>query len=166
MIATRAGVIDLDYRGIVFILLFNHLDEDFGIKKGDRITQLILEKNATLEVEEIIELSQTERGDQGFGSTGGTIMPEEPEKPPEKDILIAKIGETNDGDEIWIATTEELLAEDKVWINTKTSSSIEFHLLHNKKDNVFLLTKQIPKGEYLTLPHTFRADPSRMVGIW
>ena len=43
-------------------------------------------------------------------------MPEEPAKPPEKDVLIAKIGETNDRDEIWIATAKELLAEDKVWI--------------------------------------------------
>ena len=119
MITTGAGVIDLDYRGIVFVLLFNHSDRVFEIKKGDRVAQLILEKNAMPKVEEIIKLSQTERGDQGFGSTGGTMQPEESAKPPEGDVLIAKIGETNDRDEVWIATTKELLTKDKVWINTK-----------------------------------------------
>ena len=39
MIATGAGVIDADYRGVVFVLLFNHLDEDFKVKQGDQIAQ-------------------------------------------------------------------------------------------------------------------------------
>ena len=39
MIATGAEVIDADYRGVVFVLLFNHLDEDFKVKQGDRIAQ-------------------------------------------------------------------------------------------------------------------------------
>ena len=56
----------------------------------------------------------------------------------EKDILIAMVGKTEEGDEIWMATTEELLEEDEIWINTKTSNSIEFHLLHDvKKDNSY-----------------------------
>jgi len=38
------GVIDEDYRGNVGVILFNHSDEDFVVKKGDRIAQLILEK--------------------------------------------------------------------------------------------------------------------------
>ena len=139
MIATGVGVIDSDYRGVIFVLLFNHSDEDFEVKKGDRVAQLILEKNDTPRVERVTELSQTERGDQGFGSTGGTTPSENPS--PETDVLIARIGKTNDRDEVWIATTKELLTEDEVWINTKTSNSIEFHLLHDKKDDTFLLTK-------------------------
>ena len=39
MIATGAGVIDADYRGIVFMLLFNHLDKDLEVTKGDRVAQ-------------------------------------------------------------------------------------------------------------------------------
>ena len=154
MIATGAGVIDSDYRGVIFVLLFNHSDKDFEIKKGDRVAQLILEKNDTPKVERVTELSQTERGDQGFGSTGGTTQPEDLPKPPETDILIAQIRKTDNGDKVWIAMTKELLTEDEVWINTKTSNSIEFHLLHDKKDNVFLLTKQIPK-EYHNFINVF-----------
>ena len=44
-----------------------------------------------------------------------------------------------------MATPEELLKEDKIWINTKTSNSIEFHLLHDVKKDDFLLTEQIPE---------------------
>ena len=124
MITTGAGVIDADYRGIVFVLLFNHSDQNLEVKKGDRVTQLILEKIATPEIEQVDDLDKTARGNQGFGST---------DKPQEKeqDILIAMVGKTEEGDEVWMATTEELLEEDEVWINTKTSNSIEFHLLHN-----------------------------------
>ena len=55
------------------------------------------------------------------------------------------IGKTEEGDELWMATMEELLEEDEVWINTKTSNSIEFHLLHGVKKDDFLLTEQIPE---------------------
>ena len=44
-----------------------------------------------------------------------------------------------------MAITEELLKEDEVWINTKTSNSIEFYLLHDIKKDDFLLTEQIPE---------------------
>lgn len=43
-IDTGAGVIDADYRGQVKVLLFNHAETDFQIKKGDRIAQLVLER--------------------------------------------------------------------------------------------------------------------------
>ena len=138
MIATGAGVIDADYRGVVLVLLFNHSDEDFKVKQGDRVAQLILEKIATPAVEQVENLNETTRGNQGFGSTD---KPQE----AEKDILIAMVGKTEEGDEVWMATTEELLEEDEVWINTKTSNSIEFHLLHDVKKDDFLLTEQIPE---------------------
>lgn len=65
-----AGVIDPDYRGEVFVLLFNHNDQDFYVKAGDRIAQLIIEKCSLPLVEEVNELDQTERGEGAFGSTG------------------------------------------------------------------------------------------------
>ena len=56
-----AGVIDADYRGIVFVLLFNHSDEDLKVKKGDLVAQLILEKVATPKVEQVEDLDETTR---------------------------------------------------------------------------------------------------------
>jgi dUTP pyrophosphatase len=65
-----AGVIDEDYRGPVDVVLFNFSDEDFMVTEGDRIAQLLLEKIATPEVEEVTDLDETVRGAGGFGSTG------------------------------------------------------------------------------------------------
>lgn len=65
-----AGVIDADYRGNVGVVLFNLSNEDFGIKQGDRIAQLILEKIVLAEVCEVSDLDETKRGSGGFGSTG------------------------------------------------------------------------------------------------
>ena len=69
-IQVGAGVIDPDYTGEVMVVLFNHGDKDFEVKKGDRIAQLILEKCETPRVEEIGVLEETDRGSGGFGSTG------------------------------------------------------------------------------------------------
>ncbi|TFJ80463.1 hypothetical protein NSK_008204 [Nannochloropsis salina CCMP1776] len=68
-----AGVVDYDYRGPVGVVLFNHGTEDFGVSRGDRVAQLILERismAAVVEVEEGGELPETKRGQGGFGSTG------------------------------------------------------------------------------------------------
>ncbi|CAH0731931.1 unnamed protein product, partial [Brenthis ino] len=65
-----AGVIDEDYRGNVGVVLFNHSDEQFAVKKGDRIAQLICEKIFYPEIVEATNLSETKRADGGFGSTG------------------------------------------------------------------------------------------------
>ncbi|KDQ29052.1 hypothetical protein PLEOSDRAFT_1103085 [Pleurotus ostreatus PC15] len=71
MIDTGAGVIDADYRGIVFVLLFNLSDKDFEVQEGDRVAQLILERVYTPDVMEVQDLEETLRGAGGFGSTGG-----------------------------------------------------------------------------------------------
>lgn len=65
-----AGVIDPDYTGEIKVVLFNHGEKDFEIKKGDRIAQLVLEKCETPPIEEISIVEDTERGSSGFGSTG------------------------------------------------------------------------------------------------
>ena len=69
-ITTGAGVIDADYARPIGIVLFNHGDQEFKIREGDRITQLILEQIADKPVVEVQELTQTQRGNNGFGSTG------------------------------------------------------------------------------------------------
>ena len=69
-IQVGAGVVDPDYTGEVKVVLFNHGDKDFEVKRGERIAQLVLEKCDTPDVEEIGLLEETERGAGGFGSTG------------------------------------------------------------------------------------------------
>lgn len=69
-IHTGAGVIDPDYTGEIKVVLFNLGHEDFKIKKGDRIAQLILERCETPPVVEIDTIEMTDRGSSGFGSTG------------------------------------------------------------------------------------------------
>lgn len=65
-----AGVIDEDYRGNVGVVLFNHSENDFEVKRGDRVAQLICECIFYPELEEVGKLDATERGAGGFGSTG------------------------------------------------------------------------------------------------
>lgn len=66
-----AGVVDRDYTGEVKVLLFNlNTDKSITITKGDRVAQLLLSKIECCPVEEVEELSLSERGDGGFGSTG------------------------------------------------------------------------------------------------
>ena len=66
-----AGVIDADYRGEVGVVLFNFSQEnDFTVSVGDRIAQLVLEQVSMVPAMEVQELTETERGAGGFGSTG------------------------------------------------------------------------------------------------
>lgn len=64
------GTIDSDYRNEIGVILFNTTDEDFEIKAGDRIAQIVLNKVEQIEWVEVDELSETDRGLGGFGSTG------------------------------------------------------------------------------------------------
>ncbi|XP_029431535.1 deoxyuridine 5'-triphosphate nucleotidohydrolase, mitochondrial isoform X2 [Rhinatrema bivittatum] len=65
-----AGVIDEDYRGNVGVVLFNFGKENFNVKRGDRVAQLICERICYPELEELKDLDDTDRGAGGFGSTG------------------------------------------------------------------------------------------------
>ena len=65
-----AGVIDSDYRGPIKILLFNHSKEQLHIKLGDKIAQLIIEKCYHLDYELVDDLENSERNENGFGSSG------------------------------------------------------------------------------------------------
>ena len=64
------GVIDGDYRGNVWVILFNHSDEPFAVARSDRIAQFICERVYLPAPEEVPALDATDRGECGFGSTG------------------------------------------------------------------------------------------------
>lgn len=64
------GTIDADYRGEVKVLLINHGHEEYSIKKGDRIAQLVFAPTLQVNLRNVDSLSETERGEGGFGSTG------------------------------------------------------------------------------------------------
>lgn len=64
------GTIDSDYRGEIKIILFNFGNEDFVVKRGDRIAQMVLAKVYRMNIEETRELNESSRGVGGFGHTG------------------------------------------------------------------------------------------------
>lgn len=68
--ANKVGVIDSDYRGELIVALHNHSDEAQIIKNGERIAQLMIVPYIQAEFEECTNLSGTQRGAGGFGSTG------------------------------------------------------------------------------------------------
>lgn len=64
------GTIDADYRGEIGVILVNLSNEDFTIENGERIAQLVIAKHERADWQEVSELSETSRGEGGFGSTG------------------------------------------------------------------------------------------------
>jgi dUTP pyrophosphatase len=64
------GTVDADYRGEIGVILVNLSQDDFVIENGERIAQLIIAKHERAEWIEVQELSETSRGEGGFGSTG------------------------------------------------------------------------------------------------
>ena len=64
------GTIDADYRGEIGVILVNLSSEEFTINNGERIAQLVIAKHERAEWEAVEELSETSRGQGGFGSTG------------------------------------------------------------------------------------------------
>ncbi len=64
------GTIDADYRGEIAVLLINHGREEHVIRRGDRVGQLVIQRLASVRLEEVEQLPATGRGGNGFGSTG------------------------------------------------------------------------------------------------
>ena len=64
------GTIDADYRGEIKVILVNLSNEAFTIKSGERICQMVVSKHETISFEQVSELSETVRGEGGFGHTG------------------------------------------------------------------------------------------------
>ena len=70
MLANSVGVIDSDYRGEIKVGLINLGKEDYIIKKGDRIAQMVFAPVLIAKTEVVDNLPETKRGEGGFGSTG------------------------------------------------------------------------------------------------
>ena len=68
--ANCVGVVDADYRGEICVALHNDTDEPRTVRSGDRIAQLVILPFLAAEFEETDDLSETDRGAGGFGSTG------------------------------------------------------------------------------------------------
>ena len=70
VVAQGVGVIDSDYRGEIKVPLRNMGEKPYAVQPGERIAQLVLLPVQLLPVEEVQELTHTQRGQGGFGSTG------------------------------------------------------------------------------------------------
>lgn len=68
--ANKVGVVDCDYRGEVMVALHNHSNAPQTVSSGERIAQLVIAPYIVADFEEADELSDTARGEGGFGSTG------------------------------------------------------------------------------------------------
>ena len=64
------GTIDAGYRGEVGVILINHGRAPFAVQPGDKIAQMVVKPVYAVDVEEVADLSETRRGEGGFGSTG------------------------------------------------------------------------------------------------
>ena len=64
------GTIDSDYRGEVKVILFNFGNEDFIVKRGDRIAQIVIAEFVTANIQLVNKLNSSDRGEGGFGHTG------------------------------------------------------------------------------------------------
>ncbi|RQM09183.1 hypothetical protein DD237_000304 [Peronospora effusa] len=148
-IDTGAGVIDADYRGNLGVILFNHSTDDFPIKRGDRVAQLILEKIEYPEILEVDEIEETVRGAGGFGSTGVDL-------PLAKKQHVESNGSTeSEGDEVvsgdvaqmvedidTVFKAFDLLSEKKV-INDTTRKLLKKKLLTASERQFKLLNKAL-----------------------
>ena len=71
------GTIDSDYRGEILVMLINHSNKDFEILRGMRIAQMVISKIEQFNLVSVDELDTTDRGKDGFGSTGISIKKDE-----------------------------------------------------------------------------------------
>ncbi len=69
-IKTLGGVVDSTYRGEILIGMVNLSEKDYLFEKGHKVAQMLIQKKERVEIEEVSELIETKRGNDGFGSTG------------------------------------------------------------------------------------------------
>jgi len=70
MLTNSPGTVDAGYRGEVGVIVYNGGKAPFPVKRGDRIAQMVIARLAEIELEPAEQLSETDRGTGGFGSTG------------------------------------------------------------------------------------------------
>ena len=73
-ILNSPGTIDSDYRGEIRVILTNFGRQPYTVRRGDRIAQLVVQRYARVEWEEVDKLAETQRGEGGFGHTGVTSL--------------------------------------------------------------------------------------------
>ena len=76
-VTVEVGLIDSDYRGLIYVLLFNHSEKAFTVRTGERIAQVVFFEKFNVQFEKVSEkeeLGATKRGSGGFGSTGITVI--------------------------------------------------------------------------------------------
>ena len=144
-LTTNAGVIDADCTGEAKVVLVNQRSQPYRVEEADRIAQLIIEKINNQELQEVVELDKTKRGDQGFRSS--TTTNDENVKPRIQinAILARAFGKFyRQGEEVGILKLDEIDNEIQLEaINISTELAIK-----NQKNNEDLSTKEIVPREY------------------
>ena len=116
-VTVDAGLIDSDYRGLVFVLLCNHSKKAFTVRTGDRIAQAVFLEKFDVQFTKVNkkeDLGSTKRGDGGFGSTAVTLI--------KKMKANEDISESEPQTDLEITSEEAILsANDKVIIEEKKS---------------------------------------------
>lgn len=67
---TSEGLVDADYTGSIVVKLYNNSDNDYFVNKGDKISQILIQSVVLDDLNLVDHLEETERGENGFGSTG------------------------------------------------------------------------------------------------
>lgn len=67
---TSEGVVDAEYTGSILVKLYNNSDEDYLVSRGDKISQIVIMPVMLPDLELVTHFEETERGNNGFGSTG------------------------------------------------------------------------------------------------
>ena len=128
----KAGVVDNDFRGEVAVGLYNFGNTTQSIAVGDKIAQLIIERYAKLEVKEAQELSETERGSKGFGSSDQEAAKINTVKPHVNEIILST-DPYDDTITVTCKTTGSDIYAGMDLTDEKRENSVQ--LLHCKKSN-------------------------------
>ena len=111
-----AGLIDSDYRGLVYVFSVNHSEQTFTIRAGDRLAQAVFLEKFNVKFEKVDkkeQLGKTKRGNGGFGSTGITVIKKmrqnEEEEPEKTDTEITS-------EEAIMPTDKKVIIKEKVTI--------------------------------------------------
>ena len=115
-VTVDAGLIDSDYRGLVYVFSVNHSEQTFTIRAGDRLAQAVFLEKFNVKFEKVDkkeQLGKTKRGNGGFGSTGITVIKKmrqnEEEEPEETDTEITS-------EEAIMSADKKVIIKEKVTI--------------------------------------------------
>ena len=115
-VTVDAGLIDSDYRGLVYVFSVNHSEQTFTIHAGDRLAQAVFLEKFNVKFEKVDkkeQLGKTKRGNGGFGSTGITVIKKmrqnEEEEPEKTDTEITS-------EEAIMPTDKKVIIKEKVTI--------------------------------------------------